>query len=164
MPNNATIRNTSTNIERFIKEVISQNYHNIYGSYYIPKKSRVIEDILLGIPLTPVLVNLNPSGSGIVGTIETSNGLVESLRQFIENEFRLKMLKQFPFLNGRRFSQMRIEERERILNFPISVTYVSGESNFINRIINGMKGLTVNAKRSSRFGRSYWDRRSGREE
>ncbi len=78
--------------------------------------SRLIESILLEIPIPPIYFGLLAGGKFEV--IDGQQRLTTLLR-FVSNEFELQKLNRMPSLNGKDFRQLSKENQEKIKDTPI---------------------------------------------
>lgn len=78
--------------------------------------SRLIESLLLEIPIPPIYLGKIPGGR-----LEVIDGQqrLTTLMRFVRNEFALQRLRSIPSLNGRFFRGLSDEQQEKILSTPI---------------------------------------------
>ena len=78
--------------------------------------SRLIESLLLKIPIPPIYFGNVPGGR-----LEVIDGQqrLKTLVKFVRNEFPLCKLQRMSSLNGKYFKQLTVEQQEKILREPI---------------------------------------------
>lgn len=89
-------------------------------------RSRLIESILLEIPIPPLYF-----GRQRGGTLEVIDGQqrITTLIQFIGNDFPLQRLTRMPSLNGKVFRELSREHKEKIKDTPIRTIVIDAGNN-----------------------------------
>lgn len=88
--------------------------------------SRLIESLLLKIPIPPIYF-----GKGSGGSLEVIDGQqrLTTLVRFVRNEFALVKLLRMSSLNGKLFKQLTTEQQEKILDEPIRTIVIDAGNN-----------------------------------
>lgn len=88
--------------------------------------SRLIESLLLKIPIPPIYF-----GKGKGGSLEVIDGQqrLTTLVRFVRNEFALVKLLRMSSLNGKLFKQLTTEQQEKILDEPIRTIVIDAGNN-----------------------------------
>jgi 5-methylcytosine-specific restriction endonuclease McrA len=88
--------------------------------------SRLIESILLKIPIPPIYF-----GKAAQGHLEVIDGQqrLTALMRFVGNEFALRKLHSMSSLNGKLFKELTTQEQERILDEPIRTIVIDAADN-----------------------------------
>ena len=88
--------------------------------------SRLIESLLLKIPIPPIYF-----GKGTGGSLEVIDGQqrLTTLVRFVRNEFALVKLLRMSSLNGKLFKQLTTEQQEKILDEPIRTIVIDAGNN-----------------------------------
>lgn len=115
------------------------------------QKSLLIESFLLNIPIPPIYLYEKEYHE-----YEVVDGRqrLEAIRDFFNNSFRLKNLEHFQSLNGKKFSDLTLEEQRLLMRRSISATILLAESKgfdeldlrmiLFNRLNTG--GIKLNAQ------------------
>jgi len=88
--------------------------------------SRLIESLLLKIPIPPIYFGKVPGGS-----LEVIDGQqrLTTLVRFVRNEFTLRKLQRMSSLNGKLFKELTKEQQEKILDEPIRTIVIDAAGN-----------------------------------
>ncbi len=88
--------------------------------------SRLIESVLLKIPIPPIYFGKAPQGH-----LEVIDGQqrLTTLMRFVGNEFSLRMLHSMSSLNGKFFKDLTTQQQERILDEPIRTIVIDAADN-----------------------------------
>jgi 5-methylcytosine-specific restriction endonuclease McrA len=88
--------------------------------------SRLIESILLKIPIPPIYFGKAPQGH-----LEVIDGQqrLTTLMRFVGNEFALRKLHSMSSLNGKFFKDLTTQEQEKILDEPIRTIVIDAADN-----------------------------------
>ena len=88
--------------------------------------SRLIESVLLKIPIPPIYFGKAPEGH-----LEVIDGQqrLTTLMRFVANEFSLRMLHSMSSLNGKFFKDLTTQQQERILDEPIRTIVIDAADN-----------------------------------
>jgi hypothetical protein len=88
--------------------------------------SRLIESLLLKIPIPPIYFGKVPGGS-----LEVIDGQqrLTTLVRFVRNEFALRKLQRMSSLNGKLFKELTKEQQEKILDEPIRTIVIDAAGN-----------------------------------
>lgn len=88
--------------------------------------SRLIESVLLKIPIPPIYFGKAPQGH-----LEVIDGQqrLTTLMRFVGNEFSLRMLHSMSSLNGKFFKDLSLHQQERILDEPIRTIVIDAADN-----------------------------------
>lgn len=88
--------------------------------------SRLIESILLKIPIPPIYLGKMPGGR-----LEVIDGQqrLTTLLDFVSNKFALQRLHRMGSLNGKHFKELSIEQQDKILDEPIRTTVIDAAGN-----------------------------------
>jgi Protein of unknown function DUF262 len=89
-------------------------------------RSRLIESILLEIPIPPLYFGRQPGG--MLEIIDGQQRLT-TLIGYISNEFPLQRLTRMPSLNGKAFRDLRKEHQEKIKDTPIRTIVIDAGHN-----------------------------------
>lgn len=89
------------------------------------RHARLIESILLGIPVPPIFVAENPNG-----TFEVIDGLqrLTALRGFIDNKLKLTGLEFVEGMEGQKFSDMDMSLQRRLFSSSLTLLSVPSDS------------------------------------
>lgn len=96
-----------------------------YDVWTTQKKSRLIESVLLDLPIPRIYFAQQPDNSEIV--VDGQQRLLATF-QFLDNKFALKNLGVYPRLNDRRFKELPDAVQETIDKFQFSVVTILKES------------------------------------
>lgn len=88
--------------------------------------SRLIESLLLRIPIPPIYLGKMPGGRHEV--IDGQQRLT-TLVKFVRNEFALCKLQRMSSLNGKLFKELSAEQQEKILDEPIRTIVIDAAGN-----------------------------------
>ncbi|EHI9272441.1 hypothetical protein J9102_001563 [Vibrio vulnificus] len=94
---------------------------HVRGASANHKSSQLIETFLLGLPSSSIWIEQEDYGSS---TILEGADIAETLKLFVEDQFRLTGLRYFGHLNGLRFSQIRSSDREDFLSSELLIREV----------------------------------------
>lgn len=88
--------------------------------------SRLIESLLLDIPIPPIYLGKAPGGQ-----LEVIDGQqrLTTLVKFVRNEFELRKLNRMNSLNGKTFKELTTEQQEKILGEPIRTIVIDSAGN-----------------------------------
>lgn len=88
-------------------------------------KSKLIESILLGYFVPGIILAYNDDD-----TLDIVDGRTRmlSIKSFLDGEFALSKMARLTSLNGKKFSELRSDLRQIIINFEIQVAIVKPES------------------------------------
>lgn len=88
--------------------------------------SRLIESLLLKIPIPPIYFGKAPGGR-----LEVIDGQqrLTTLVRFVRNEFALRKLHRMSSLNGKLFKELTTEQQEKILDEPIRTIVIDAAGN-----------------------------------
>ena len=89
-------------------------------------RCRLIESILLEIPIPPLYFGRQPGG--MLEVIDGQQRLT-TLIQFVSNEFSLQRLNRMPSLNGKAFRDLSREQQEKIKDTPIRTIVIDAGRN-----------------------------------
>ena len=89
-------------------------------------KSRLIESVLLEIPIPPLYFGRLPGGK-----LEVIDGQqrLTTLVKFVNNEFSLQRLTRMPSLNGLKFHELSTDYQEKITDTPIRTVEIDAGGN-----------------------------------
>ena len=88
--------------------------------------SRLIESLLLKIPIPPIYFGKAPGGR--LEVIDGQQRLTTLIR-FVRNEFALRKLNRMSSLNGKLFKELTTEQQEKILDEPIRTIVIDAAGN-----------------------------------
>ena len=88
--------------------------------------SRLIESLLLRIPIPPIYLGKMPGGRHEV--IDGQQRLT-TLVKYVRNEFPLCKLQRMSSLNGKLFKELSVEQQEKILDEPIRTIVIDSAGN-----------------------------------
>jgi hypothetical protein len=135
-------------IERFDSnniDIPGYQRSDVAWSSDIKLRSRLVESILLGLPIPPIWLVGN-----LFGQSELVDGLqrLTSLSSFRKNEFKLTGLEDFTGINGLTYKDLSVELREVFDNFPISYYSLRWDTDTWGRSIGQHMFKRLNAGRS----------------
>ena len=104
-----------------------------FGSIYVPeyqrdftwdveRQSKLIESILLGLPIPLIFVAENKNGSW---EIVDGSQRIRTLAAFINNDLKLKSLKKLKKINGFYFADLLKSRKSKFLNVPMRMIVLS---------------------------------------
>lgn len=127
--------------------IISPDYQRDYRASVVDESS-LIESILVGIPIPPVfLANDRFEGLQVLNVVDGQHRLRAFFR-FINNKFKLTGLKLLSELNGKKFSDLEYNIKEKILTHKLATIVFTDfpgldfELEIFNRYNKGTKPLT----------------------
>jgi len=154
-------------------EVIYSKYgeaDNLDKTLYVPlyqrnyvwndeKRSRFIESVLLGVPLTPFLVSDDENGR-----LEIIDGSqrIRTLITFYDNDFKLKKLSKLTKLNGAKFKDIpkKIQRYFENRDFKIIIVDEANaeiKQDIFNRVNTSSEKLTDSEIRKGAYSGSFYD-------
>src|SRR5205823_6388788 len=89
------------------------------------KKSKLIESLLLDLPIPRIYLAEQPDGIQIV--VDGQQRLI-AMFQFVANQYSLKGLTVFGQLEGKRFGDLQDDLQERIERFLVAIVEIRKES------------------------------------
>ncbi len=106
--------------------------------------SRLVESLLLEIPVPPIYFGKMPGGR-----LEVIDGQqrLTTLIKFVRNEFPLQRLQRMGTLNGKHFRDLNVEQQEKVLDAPIRSIVIDAGNNqnlryeVFERLNRGSMGL-----------------------
>lgn len=127
--------------------ILKPDYQREYRST-IEEESSIIESILVGIPIPPVfLCSTRLKGVQVLNVVDGQHRLF-ALYRYRKGEFKLSGLPLLTDYDGRKFSELPIEEQELIIGHKLSVFVFREfpgkrfELEVFNRYNKGTKNLT----------------------
>lgn len=119
-------RHTQISVHRILDWLESERIE-LYSEYSEPsritrkKKSKIIESLLLGIPLNNIWIEQDHLGSSVV---IKGLDILETIKSFINDEFRLTGLRYFHNLEGSSFRTMGHSECDILLSSGLQMSEV----------------------------------------
>lgn len=142
------------------------------GSLYIPdyqrafvwkevEQSRFIESVLLGVPIQPVFVAVDPS----TGDLEIIDGSqrIRTIESFVKNNLTLQSLDKLDILNGFRFSDLVPSRQNKFYIIDLRFHVITDKADaavradIFNRINTHGKVLTRSEIRKGAFAGPFYD-------
>ena len=142
--------------------ILKPDYQREYR-FSMAEESSLIESILVGIPIPPVfLCTTRYKGVRVIDVVDGQHRL-KAFYRFWTNAFPLSDLPILSHLNGKTYSDLDIEYKEKILSYKLS-TYVfenfpgkNFELEVFNRYNRGSKPLTAQEIRNAVYASPYND-------
>lgn len=96
------------------------------------RKSRLIESIIVGLPVPNIVLAENKDSRGKFIVIDGKQRLV-AVSEYVQNEYKLKGLDMRSDLNGKTFSELPQEDREHLENATIRASVIRNwkDENFL---------------------------------
>ena len=100
--------------------IISPDYQRSYKST-LKEESTIIESLLLGIPIPEVFLIRNNKNQLQLRHVMDGQHRLNAIYRFVNNDFSLKGLEIRPEYNNRKFSEMEIDDKIKILGSNLSL-------------------------------------------
>ncbi|UZD48705.1 DUF262 domain-containing protein [Peribacillus frigoritolerans] len=113
--------NDTYNLIDFINGIlISPDYQRVYKST-MKEESSIIESLLIGIPIPEVFLVANNKNQLRIRHVMDGQHRLNAIYRFLNNEFALKNLKIKEGYNSKKFSDLEIEDKIKILTSNLSI-------------------------------------------
>lgn len=140
--------------------ILKPDYQRDYRSTII-EESSLIESVLLGIPIPPVFLASNKMYDIQVLNVVDGQHRLRAFFRFMNNEFSLKELPILSEVDGKKFNELELADRQKILSHKLP-SYVfrdfpgkECELEVFNRYNKGTKPLSPQEIRNAVYNSSY---------
>lgn len=93
------------------------------------RKSRLIESIIMGIPIPTIYTYTRHDSDKIEEVVIDGQQRLKTIMLFVENEFSLDGLKLNAYLNGLRFDELPNNVKVRFLNYTLHIVNITNVTN-----------------------------------
>lgn len=142
----------------YINSIILQPDYQREYRYSISDESLLVESLLMNIPIPPIfLANDRYNGIQVLNVVDGQHRLTAFFR-FMENSFQLQDLKILTDLNKKKYSDLHIDIKERLISSSIQQVIFKEfpgrdiELEIFNRYNKGTKPLTPQEIRNAIYG------------
>lgn len=144
-------------MKRFIDNneiILDPDFQRKSNIWKLPQKSKLIESILMGIPIPLFYFAENKNGG-----LSVVDGLQRlfAIKKFIDDDYPLKNLFYLQKLNGLKFSQLERSDQQRIERYQLQVNVISSNTpeyiklNIFERINSGSTPLNKQEMRHALY-------------
>lgn len=89
------------------------------------RKSRLIESIIMGIPIPTIYTYTRQDSNEIKEIVIDGQQRLKTIKQFVKNQFPLDGLKLNAYLNGLRFDELPNNVKVRFLNYTLHIVNIT---------------------------------------
>ena len=134
--------------------ILDPDFQRKSNIWKLPQKSKLIESILMGIPIPLFYFAENKNGG-----LSVVDGLQRlfAIKDFMDNKYEIKDVKYLQKINGLKFSQLERDDQQRIERYQLQVNVMSSSTpeyiklNIFQRINSGSTPLNKQEMRHALY-------------